>query len=52
MKGLSLEETMYMAYKKSAQTAQRYSRGLRVLYPNFKWEDVGVASADEDNLMK
>ena len=41
-----------MAYMKNIQIVQRYSRGLRVLYPNFKWEDVGVASADEDNLMK
>ena len=51
-KGLSLEETMYMAYIKNVQTAQRYSRGLRVLCPYFKWKDVGVASADEDYLMK
>ena len=55
-KGLSLEETMYLAYMRNIQTAQRYSRGLRVLFPNFKWEDVGIGSAekpvDEDTLMK
>ena len=55
-KGLSLDETMYMAYMKNIQTARKYSRGLRVLFPNFKWADVGVGTVDnpveEDTLMK
>ena len=47
---------MCMAYMKNIQTAQRYSRGQRVLFPNFKWEDVGAGTTDkpvdEDTLMK
>ena len=47
---------MYLAYMKNINTAQRYSRGLRILYPNFRWEDVGVGTVQqpisEDELMK
>ena len=54
--GLSLEETMYLAYMKNVTTAKKYSRGLRVLYPNFKWESVGMGTTQnpigEDSLMK
>ena len=54
--GKSLEETMYLAYMKNVRTAERYSRGLRVLFPNFDWKDVGVGTQDkpidEGALMK
>jgi len=41
---------------KNVRTAERYSRGLRVLFPNFDWKDVGVGTQDkpidEGALMK
>ena len=47
---------MYLAFMKNVRTAERYSRGLRILYPNFDWKDVGIGSQaapiDEDALMK
>ena len=47
---------MYLAFMNDIRTAQRYSRGLRVLFPNFDWKEVGVGSQDtpidEDALMK
>ena len=54
--GKSLEDTMYLAFMKNVRTAERYSRGLRMLYPNFDWKDVGIgcqdAPIDENALMK
>ena len=54
--GKSLEETMYLAFMKNVRTAETYSRGLRVLYPNFGWKDVGIGTQqspiDENTLMK
>ena len=34
--GKSLEETMCLAFMKNVRTAETFSRGLRVLYPNFR----------------
>ena len=54
--GKSLEETLYLAFMKNVRTAETYSSGLRVLYPNFDWKDVGIgtqqAPIDKDTLMK
>ena len=53
--GKSLEKTMYLAYMKNVKTAQSYSRGMRVLFPNFDWKDTGISenpeSIDELDLM-
>ena len=47
---------MYLAFMKNVRTAETFSRGLRVLNPNFDWKDVGIgtqqAPFDEDTLMK
>ena len=36
--------------------SERYSRGVRILFPNFDWKHVGIGSQDapidEDALMK
>ena len=54
--GKSLKDTMYLTYMKNVNTAQRESRGLRILYPNFRWEDVGIGTVQqpirEDELIK
>ena len=42
---------MYLAYMKNVKTAQSYSRGLKVLFPNFDWKDAGVEYTDELDLM-
>ena len=46
---------MYLAFMKNVRTAETYSRGFRVLYPNFGWKDVGTgtrqSSIDENTLM-
>ena len=46
---------MYLAYMKNVKTAQSYSRGMRVLFPNCNWKDTGVSenpeSMDELDLM-
>ena len=49
--GKSLEKTMYLAYMKNVKTAQSYSRGLKVLFPNFDWKETGVEYTDELDLM-
>ena len=53
--GRSLEKTMYLAYMKNVKTAQSYSRGMRVFFPNFNWKEAGVSdnpeSMDELDLM-
>ena len=49
--GKSLEKPMYLADMNNVKTAQSYSRGLRVLFPNFNWKDAGIETTDELDLM-
>ena len=46
--GDSLKVAMYKAYMRNTSTAAVYSRGLRVLFPNFDWNKAGVDTSDMD----
>ena len=47
-RGRSLEQTMYLAYMKNQSTAEKYSRGLRALFPKgFDWKEAGLQSDKE-----
>ena len=46
--GDSLKVATYKAYMKNTSTAAVYSRGLRVLFPNFDWNKAGVDTSDMD----
>ena len=47
-RGRSLEQTMHLAYMKNQSTAEKYSRGLRALFPKgFDWREAGLQTDKE-----
>ena len=53
---MRFKKTMFLVYMKNVRTVAYYSRGLGVLFSNFKWKVLDIVtvdeSVDEDGLMK